>query len=459
MKTGEQYIGSLSDGRHAYIDGRQNKELVDDRTTRAAESLVASVYDKFYSAESRATNSCLTPPTTSSQLRDVMKLVRGVEMLARNTFTSVMTLLMVLPQLQETYPELARRVRTHLKFVADNDLRVTEAIADANGLRALPPGKRANTETYVMVVESRSDGLVIRGAKLHVTGASLAHELFVMPTKKMRPGEETFAIAGAVPANAPEVTTINAIYTSRGDDDRHFPFARQRQMSNSFVIFDDVFIPNEPIFVNDYIAFSAIFARSHDWWERLEGMAEMAHDADILVELAQLVAEANDLYTVAHVKEKISEFVLFATLIRAGLDAAIANSHSTRDGFVYPDERITNGAKHRGGAEFSVMARHLIKIAGGSVLTASTIGALEVPELEGHIRGYMTGIPDVSGEERLRPMHAIRDMVADAFGDWHYVTSVHAGGGLYAQRIGTRNHYPMDEVVEMVRDTIGLDVG
>jgi len=183
------------------------------------------------------------------------------------------------------------------------------------------------------------------------------------------------------------------------------------------------------------------------------------HDADILVGLAQLVAEANGLAKVAHVKEKISELVIYATLIRGGLEAAIANAHSTPEGFVYPDELYTNAAKYHGAAEFSVMARHLIDIAGGSVLTAPTIGDLEVPELEGHIRRYMTGNPDVSGEERLRLMHAIRDMVADAFGGWHYVTSVQAGGGLYAQRIVTRKHYPMDEVVAMVRETVGLDFG
>jgi 4-hydroxybutyryl-CoA dehydratase/vinylacetyl-CoA-Delta-isomerase len=53
-------------------------------------------------------------------------------------------------------------------------------------------------------------------------------------------------------------------------------------------------------------------------------------------------------------------------------------------------------------------------------------------------------------------MHAIRDMVADAFGGWHYVTNVQSGGGLYAQRIVTRKHYPMHEAIAMARDAAGL---
>lgn len=459
MKTGEQYIESLSDGRQAYIDGRPIKDLATDPTTRNAVDLVASIYDKFYSDAPGARNPLLTPPTSSSQLREIVSMLRGVDMLAHTTFTSVMTLLTVAPQLEEKYPEFAQRVRKHLDYVATNDLRVTEGITDAKGHRALPPGKQTDTEAYVRVVERRPDGVVIRGAKMHITGASLAHELFVMPTKKMSPGEEDYAIACAVPANAPGVTTINTTYAFRGEDDRHYPLSRKRQMPDSFIIFDDVFVPNERIFLNGQTEFSAIFAHSLGLWERLGGVAEMVHDADILVGLAQLIAEANGLEKIAHVKEKISELTIYATLVRGGLEAALANSHTTADGFVYPDELYTNAAKYYGAAEFSVMARHLIDIAGGSVLTAPTIGDLEVPELETHIRRYMTANPAVSGEERLRLMHAIRDMVADAFGGWHYVTSVQAGGGLYAQRIVTRKHYPMKEVVEMVREAVGLDVG
>jgi 4-hydroxybutyryl-CoA dehydratase / vinylacetyl-CoA-Delta-isomerase len=456
MLTGADYIASLNDGRKTYIDGRQMTDLTTDPTTRIAVDLVAKGYDTFYSETPGARNPLLTPPRSKEQLREIIGLLRGVDMLAHTTFTSVMTLLTVLPQLDAAYPELAARVRKHLDLVADRDWRVTECITDAKGHRALSPGKQQDTDAYVRVVERRADGVVIRGAKLHITGASLAHELFVMPTKKMSPGEEDYAIACAVPADAPGVRTINTTYAFRGEDDRHYPLSRQRQMPDCMVIFDDVFVPNERIFLDGQTEFSAIFAHSLGLWERLGGVAEMAHDADLMVGIAQLVADANGLTRVAHVKEKISELVIYATLIRAGLEAAIANAHSTEDGFVYPDELYTNAAKYHGAAEFNVMARHLIDIAGGAVLTAPTIGDLEHPDLEADIRRYMTGNPEVSGEERLRLMHAVRDMVADAFGGWHYVTNVQSGGGLYAQRIVTRKHYPMHEAVEMARAAAGL---
>jgi 4-hydroxybutyryl-CoA dehydratase/vinylacetyl-CoA-Delta-isomerase len=455
--TGEQYRESILDGRRTYIEGRRIEDLASDPTTRVAVEAVAHGYDAVYEPGEDARNPLLTPPRSSEQLREIVGLLRGVDMLAHTTFTSVMTLLTVAPALGKEHPDLAERIYRHCDEVRSRDLRVTECITDAKGHRAQPPAKQEDPDAYVRVVERRPDGVVIRGAKLHITGASLAHELFVMPTKKMKAGEEDYAIACAVPANAPGVSTINTTFAPRVDDDRHFPISRRKQMPDCFVLFDDVFVPTERIFLDGQVEFSAVFAHSLGLWERLGGVGEMANDGDLLVGLAQLIAEANGLARVEHVREKISEMVIYATLVRSGLEAAILNSHSTEDGFVYPDELYTNAAKYHGAANFNTMVRHLHDIAGGAVLTAPTIGDLENPELSPFVQKYMTGNPEVSGEERTRLFHAIRDMTADAFGGWHLVTNVQSGGGLYAQRIVTRKHYDMEAAKEMARHAAGLD--
>lgn len=457
MITGEQYRDSIADGRRTYIEGRRIEDLAGDPATRVAVEAVAHGYDAFYEPGQEARNPLLTPPRSKEQLREIVGLLRGVDMLAHTTFTSVMTLLTVAPMLAKEQPEMAERIYRHCEQVRRQDLRVTECITDSKGHRALPPGKQEDHDAYVHVVERRSDGVVIRGAKLHITGASLSHELFVMPTKKMKPGEEEYAIACAVPANAPGVSTINTTFAPRVEDDRHFPLSRKKQMPDCFVLFDDVFVPDERIFLDGQVEFSAVFAHSLGLWERLGGVAEMATDGDLLVGLAQLMPEANGLARVEHVKEKISEIVIYATLVRAGLEAAIANAHETEDGFFYPDELYTNAAKYHGAANFNTMVRHLHDIAGGAVLTAPTIGDMEHPDLAPFVGKYMTGNPEVSGEQRTRLFHAIRDMTADAFGGWHLVTNVQSGGGLYAQRIVTRKHYDMEAAKEMARHAAGLE--
>jgi 4-hydroxybutyryl-CoA dehydratase/vinylacetyl-CoA-Delta-isomerase len=63
------------------------------------------------------------------------------------------------------------------------------------------------------------------------------------------------------------------------------------------------------------------------------------------------------------------------------------------------------------------------------------------------------------GEYRTMLMHAIRDLTADAYGGWKFVTNIQAGGGLYAQRIVTRNHYDMDMAKRKALEIAGLSEG
>ena len=458
MLTGEQYLESLRDGRVSYVEGRRIDDVGDDPLTRRAAEWVARVYDEHHSDEPGAVNRLLTAPRTVEELRERLPLMRRADMITSTSWQSLMTLLTAAPKVNAAFPQLGARIYRFVEQARARDVRITECITDAKGDRAAPPAKQEDPDAYTRIVERRPDGIVIRGAKLHITGASLGHELLVMPTKRMKAGEEEYAVACAVPVNAPGVSTINTTYAPRAEDDRHFPFTRHEQMPDCFVVFDDVFVPHERVFLDGQVEFSALFAHSLGLWERLGGVSLMATEADTLVGLAQLIAEANGLQRVEHIKEKISELLIYATLIRAGLEAAIAHARETEDGYVYPDELYTNAAKYHGAAEYNVMVRHLHDIAGGGVLTAPTIADLENPDTAAMVEKYMAGHPDVGSEERMRLFHAIRDLTADAFGGWHLVTNVQSGGGLYAQRIVTRKHYDMEAAKGLARQAAGVDV-
>jgi 4-hydroxybutyryl-CoA dehydratase/vinylacetyl-CoA-Delta-isomerase len=185
--------------------------------------------------------------------------------------------------------------------------------------------------------------------------------------------------------------------------------------------------------------------------QQLGSLSDLADDADVLVGLAQLIAEANGLAGVAHIKEKISEMIIHATLIRSSLEAAISNCKVDTAGAVFPDELFTNAGKYYGAANYSLMVRHLHDIAGGSVLTAPSIADLENPDVGPLLLKYMKTMDGVDGEWRVRLFHTIRDTTSDAYGGWKSVLNIQAGGGLYAQRIVTRKHYDLDGAKESAR--------
>jgi 4-hydroxybutyryl-CoA dehydratase/vinylacetyl-CoA-Delta-isomerase len=227
-------------------------------------------------------------------------------------------------------------------------------------------------------------------------------------------------------------------------------------MPDSMCIFDDVFVPDERVFLDGETEHAAVFAHSLGLWERLGGISFMVRQADELVGLAHLIAEANGTAKVSHVREKIDEMMIHATLLRAGLEAAIANARSTPEGYFYPDDMFTNVTKYQGASQFGVMVRHLHDIAGGAVVTAPSMADFDNPTLHPFLEKYMSTGGGISGEYRSKLFHAIRDTTADAYGGWHLVTNIQSGGGLYAQRLVTRKNYDLDRARALGLKAAGL---
>ena len=459
MRTGDQYRESLRDGRKTYFDGRLITDMPNEPVLRDAVDNVAATYDKYFSAAQGATNPMLGVPNGVEELRSRTFAMADADIVLATTWQSLMTVMTASATVGETKPDYVERIKAYVEDAQTNDIRITECITDAKGDRGLAPSKQHDPDVYTHVVDRTRDGVVIRGAKLHITGASFGHDLMVMPTKTMKPGEEEYAICCAVPVNSEGVKIVNTTYAPRHPDARHFPHTNGHHMPDGFVIFDNVFVPHERIFLDGETAYAAVFAHSLGLWERLGGLTVLADQADMLVGFAQLIAEANGLAREGHIKEKISEMIIHATLVRASLEAAIAHCHVTPDGAAFPNELYTNAGKYHGAAQYSLMVRHLHDIAGGAVLTTPTIADFENPDTGALIRKYMSTGPDSDGEYRARLFHAIRDLTADSYGGWHAVTNIQSGGGLYAQRIVTRKHYDLDNARKLALEAAGMADG
>jgi 4-hydroxybutyryl-CoA dehydratase / vinylacetyl-CoA-Delta-isomerase len=442
MKTGAEYRATLQDGRATYFEGKRVDDLEGDPVLGPTVREVAATYDRFYSPDPDATSPLMQVARSAADLKARIPVLHSADLVANVTYQSIMTLLTAASRMGEC-PEYVARIGAYVDQAQKDDIRIVECITDAKGDRSLPPAKQSDPDAYVRVVGRKPGGVVIRGAKLHISGASYAHDLMTIPTKSMKAGEEAYAIACMVPVASPGVRIVNTTYAPRHGDVRSFPISSRHHMPEGFVIFDDVFVPEERVFLDGETRYAAVFAHSLGLWERLGGLSAFVEEADQLVGFAQLIAEANGLASEAHIREKISEMIIHATILRGGLEAAISNCHVTPEGAAYPDELYTNAAKYYGAANYSLMVRHLHDIAGGSVLTAPGMADLENAEVGPLIRKYMSTGPGVDGAYRTRLFHAIRDLTADALGGWKAVTNIQAGGGLYAQRIVTRKFYDL----------------
>ncbi len=456
MLNGDAYKASLDDGRATYFEGEKVHDLVGHPILGQTAEITANAYDKYYDPAPGASSPLLAVPQSADDLYDLIPMLHDAGMMAHVTSTSIQTLKTASSRMADVKPEYIERMSAYIDEAQQADVRITQCITDAKGDRSRPPARQDDLDAYVRVVDRQRDGVVIRGAKLHITGASFGHDLLTIPTKAMKPGEEDWSIGCVVPVNAPGVKIINTTYAPRHEDDRAFPISRSFHYPEGFVIFDDVFIPHERVFLDGETAFAAVFAHSLGLWERLGGLSAFVEEADELVGFAQLVAEANGTAGISHVKEKISEMIIHATLIRASLEAAVRNCKISDEGAAFPDELYVNAGKFHAAANYNLMVRHLHDIAGGAVLTAPVPSDFENGDVGDLARKYMSTGNDVDGEYRASLMHAIRDLTADAYGGWKFVTNLQAGGGLYAQRIVTRRHYDLDGAKQKALVVAGL---
>lgn len=456
MMTGDDYRASLRDGRRIFYDG----ELVEDVTThprmQGSVDLIADGYDAYVEQGSDAFVEAYQAPRSSAELRSRLELLTKWDTSLVTTLESLNALRTAAGRIGETDPPYAQRIEDYVQWCQVNDVRCVQTISDAKGHRALSPAKQDDPDVYTRVVEQRPDGVVLRGAKLHISAAAVTHELVVMPTKMMRAGEEQWSIACAVPVNAPGVTILNTSISPRLDELDEHPYSKTRSMPEGFVVFDDVFVPNERIFLNGEVEHSATFAHSLGLWQRAGGIAHMAKNYDLLVGLAQLLAEANGTERIAHIKDKIAEMVIHATLVRSGFEAAVTNVSTTPEGWVTPNELYTNAAKFFGAREFPRMLSLIHDIGGGAIVTAPLPGDLVNPETRPLVEKYMRTMEGVSGEYRTRLFHAVRDITASDFGGWWQVAVNISGGGLYAQKLVTMKHYDLNHAKQLAADAAGL---
>jgi 4-hydroxybutyryl-CoA dehydratase/vinylacetyl-CoA-Delta-isomerase len=272
----------------------------------------------------------------------------------------------------------------------------------------------------------------------------------------MKPNEGDYAVACAVDVNAPGMHIVNVTPSPRAADDRHFPISRRGRLTTCLVVFDKVFVPHERVFLDGETEYATLFAHALGLWTRLASTLLMAEEADLLVGFAHLIAEANGTARIPHVREKIAELIINATLVRAGAEAAVYHAEVLDDGSVIPNELYTNAAKYHAAANYNLMLRHLHDIAGGSVITAPSLADFDNPNLHDYLEKYMASGADVPGEYRLRLFHAIRDYTADAYGGWQMVSNLHGGGGLVAQQLVSTKHYDLDRARTLALRAAGL---
>ncbi len=452
LKTPEDYIASLNDGRVTYWDG----EKIDDITRHPRFRVPIAVAARDYDHKDPRRKEVMTyADETGSSSHRVFQIPRNEDDLNKRVqmmhemsivggVTGVfMALMSVKDAVAEANPKYAENIERMYRYVRDNDLRAAEVITDPKGDRKRRAHEQDDPDLYVRIVKRTDEGIVVRGAKLHITAASLVHELVVMPTKGMRQDETDYAVSFSIPVNAPGVKIINRSFAPAELNGFDYPASSHHSMPEGFVVFDDVFVPWERVFLAGEVRLASVLAQSLGLWERVGGVVGSVESSKLFVGLAQLVTEMQGKERDAIAQSSIAELICYAEMLRMGLDYACSHFERTPSGMIHPNILAINAAKYYYAANYHNAVKYLQDLSGGLVITLPTETDLRNPESGQYIRKYLHTRQDVDVEDRMRVYNLIRDLTADAYGGWHLVVALQAGGGLNAQRIMMNRTYDM----------------
>ena len=458
LMTGEQYIESIRKMKmNVYMFGKKVDCPVDDPILRPSLNSVRMTYDLAQMPEYEDLMTVISPYTGKRINRfthihqstgDLIKKVKMQRLLGQKTaacfqrcvgmdaFNAVFSTTFETDKAHGTHYH--ENFKKFMMYVQDNDLTVDGAMTDPKGDRSKAPHAQEDPDLFLHIVERRADGIVVRGAKAHQTGVLNSHEVIVMPTISMGPEDSDYAVSFAVPMDTPGITMI----IGRQSCDTRKMEGSEMDVGNSefggveaLTIFDNVFVPNDRIFLCGESEFAGMMVERFAGYHRQSYGGCKVGVGDVLIGAAAVAADYNGAAKASHIKDKLIEMThLNETLYCCGI-ACSAEGHPTESGNYMIDLLLANVCKQNVTRFPYEIVRLAEDIAGGLMVTAPGEADFRDEKLGPVIDKYLRGVSTVSTENRLRILRLIENLSLGTAAVGYRTESMHGAGSPQAQRI------------------------
>jgi 4-hydroxybutyryl-CoA dehydratase/vinylacetyl-CoA-Delta-isomerase len=354
--------------------------------------------------------------------------------------------------------DYSQRFLNYLHDVQDRDLTLGVAMTDAKGDRSKRPGQQANPDVYVHIKERRSDGIVIRGTKAIVTGAPYMHEFLVMPCRTHTKEDAYFAVCCAVPVDAPGVTIVARPAGRPGE--AAAKFSAKYGQSTGVVIFDDVFVPHDRVFLAGEYEEGGFLTTSYATHHRHSCIGARAGFGDLLIGAGALMIEANGLDPDrhGHIREQMVDLI---TITESFYACGVASSvYCTKDpaGSVMPDAVFSNIGKLLLATKIYDMHKIAHYVSGGLIVALPGPDEDHNPEAAASLTAVLGGRPDIPTEQRMEVARFIEDLTVSHQGGWYSLISLHGGGSPEAMKREIWRNYPVMEKIDLVESLLDRGV-
>jgi 4-hydroxyphenylacetate 3-monooxygenase len=361
IRTGQEYIASLRDGRQMWIDGELASDVTKDRRFAAAAYTMAELYDMQHDPKLQERMVYKSPTSGAPvglsfiQPKSVDDLVRRREMV-KTWMDATCGMFGRSPDFMnitvagfacskeafgDKEAKYADNIWNYYLYCRENDVAMTHTLINPQVDRSKPVEKQ-DKDLAAKVVKETDAGIVVNGARMVSTLCAYSHELLVMPSTYLANSEDArpYAFGFAVPVNAPGLRFIcrpSVIHAQPGSS-MDYPLSSRLDETDAMVIFDNVLVPWERVFIyRDPEMCNGLYNRTG-------AMPQIMHQfstknlakAEFMMSVAFAMARATKVDAHLHVQGMLAELIQYTEFVRACLRASEADAAPNAQGYTTP---------------------------------------------------------------------------------------------------------------------------
>jgi 4-hydroxyphenylacetate 3-monooxygenase oxygenase component len=429
-RTGRDYIESLCDGREVWHAGRRIEDVTTHSGFTGTIKTLADLYDKQHLPETRdimtfdrdsdRTSYSYLPPTTPEEL--ALKR-RNIEFWSRETLGQmgrypdfcaqlVLGLLDWAHIIEKHNSDWAENARAYYRHCSRNDLCLTHALTDQYYDRSKRASEQKDPDQMLHIVGETKEGAVVRGLRTLATLAPLSDEVLVYPNRPRDPDEPDYAIAFAIPMNTPGLKIVcRDLYAEHADPERH-PLTVRFDEVDAALIFDDVVVPWNRVFVYKDPKLLAGIHYIHTW-AQYSTMVRLITKLEAFLGVAQLLTEWAGRNKSASSQILLASLIQDIEILRSCIEVAESRGYRSPGGTWAP---LLSPAYRVHSIEASDRAeRTLESLLTSSLMLSGGASDLTNPELGPYIDRYFRGGAPAA-KDHLRLIGVAADMVMSPFG-------------------------------------------
>jgi 4-hydroxybutyryl-CoA dehydratase / vinylacetyl-CoA-Delta-isomerase len=348
------------------------------------------------------------------------------------------------------------------------DLVGCSAQTDVKGDRMLRPAEQPNPDAYVRIKERLSDGIVVSGCKVHISEASVADEVLVVPTRALRPEDKDYAVSFAIPGDWDGLKQVVTVHNFRPRE--YFKRGFMPGSTDSYMIFDNCFVPWERVFLAGEWQHGGVLALLFALFHRHSYSGCKPAIGDIVMGTAALAAEANNIHKQSHVRQKLAELIMVTELgYAAGYTASDLGKPEVYipgvgfmpygPGSYIPNSIYCNVGRCLTGEAVWREAEILCDIGGGVMATFPHEKDFVNPDTKDLLLKYTKRNPNMAAEDQAQMWRYLGDQLCSATGGIHNVGGYHGGGSPVMEQIAITTQYDLEARKKLVRYIAGMSGG